>query len=77
MWSSENPGFLRTLRTESGPSRLSNCTLLEAERASFGDNPHEFIRHETVKENTFSCSLSFPETNDDFDEYELKKIGSF
>ncbi|BBG98834.1 hypothetical protein Prudu_008333 [Prunus dulcis] len=45
MWSSENPWFLRTLRTESGPSRLSNCTLLEAERASFGDNPREFIRN--------------------------------
>ncbi|KAB2613017.1 hypothetical protein D8674_035333 [Pyrus ussuriensis x Pyrus communis] len=72
-----NPWALRRFRTESGPSGESKCTFLDAKRAISGDNPHKFMRYDTVKERPFSWSLTFSATNDDLDEYDLRKIASF
>jgi hypothetical protein len=46
---------------------------LNKERATSGDNPHELIRYETVKEQPWG----FSDPNTDFDEYVLKKGGVF
>lgn len=46
----EKPWVLSMLRTESAFLGVCKCISLEAERAEFNDNPHEFMRYETVKE---------------------------
>lgn len=45
--------------TESGLSRVSKPTALEAERADSGDNPHVFMRYETV----YDCGFEVVENN--------------
>lgn len=47
---SEKPFFLKQVRTKSGFNDVSNCTFSDALEADSGDNPHELMRYETVKD---------------------------
>lgn len=47
IWVCEKPCSLNKERTGSGLSGVSKWTTLEADRANYGDNPHEFMRVET------------------------------
>jgi hypothetical protein len=59
IWDFEKPQFLKTARTESGLSGVSKWTCLETSKADFRENPHLFIRYETVKECSFILSSVF------------------
>ena len=50
IWVCEKPYFLKTLITKSALSGVSKLTFLEAVRAVSSENPHEFIRYETLNE---------------------------
>jgi hypothetical protein len=50
---------LKTARTESGLYGVSKWTCLETSKADFRENPHLFIRYETVKECFFISSSVF------------------
>ena len=50
IWDCEKPWFLKKLMTKSALRGFSKLTYLEADRAASGENPHEFIRYETVNE---------------------------
>ena len=50
IWDCEKPWFLKNPMTESALCGVSKLTLLEADRATSGKNPHVFMRYETVNE---------------------------
>ena len=50
IWDCEKPWFLKNPMTESALYGVSKLTLLEADRATSGKNPHVFMRYETVNE---------------------------
>ena len=50
IWVCEKPWFLKKLMTKSALSGVSKLTLLEADRAASLENPHVFMRYETVNE---------------------------
>lgn len=50
IWDCDKPLFLKNIMTESALSGVLKLTYLEADRADSGDNPHEFVRYNTLNE---------------------------
>lgn len=50
IWDCDKPLFLKNLMTESALSGVLKLTYLEVDRSDSRDNPHEFVRYNTVNE---------------------------